>query len=88
MTFKPKYTGADTNVETTACFALKIYLKEILKPFSCLMNKSVFDSSFSLAVVMLPEIKLNSAIMSLFLFQTYKIFHYKILIPQNMLMKL
>lgn len=52
------------------------------------MNKSVFDSSFSLAVVMLPEIKLNSAIMSLFLFQTYKIFHYKILIPQNMLMKL
>lgn len=69
--------------EITAHFALKTYLKEILERFGCLMNKSVFDSSFSLALLMLPEMKLNYVIVSLFLFQSYKIF-----ILPNMLMKL
>lgn len=45
--------------EITADFALKTYLKEILERFGCLMNKSVFDSSFSLALLMLPEMKLK-----------------------------
>lgn len=62
---------------------LETYLKEILERFGCLMNKSIFDSSFSLALLMLPEVKLNYVIVSLFLFQSYKIF-----IPLNTLMKL
>lgn len=67
----------------TAHFALKTHLQEILGRFGCLMNKSVFDSSFSLALLMLPEIKFNYVIVSLFLFQSYKMF-----IPLNTLMKL
>lgn len=69
--------------EITAHVALKTYLKEILERFGCLMNKSVFDSSFSLALLMLPQMKLNYVIVSLFLFQSYTIF-----IPPNTLMKL
>lgn len=52
--------------EITAHFALKTYLKEILERFGCLMNKSVFDSSFSLVLLMLPEMKLNDVIVFVF----------------------